>query len=173
MSTAAFGRGRGPARIRWWRASTLRRGPHSQVGGARVNLEPFHGGAARNACTSRTSSVHGLEERSRRFAVLPRSWRAPRAPDWEPVTGAGLDGLGITPRWYRRIGATVIARGVGHDAAAAFLGRHTSTAVTEGHYVVVDPDGRRCTCACARGDAPARGSDPRLLMTGAGAEEEH
>lgn len=53
------------------------------------------------------------------------------------VDDAGLDGLGITPRWYRRTGATVIARGIGIDAAAAFLG-HTSTAVTEGHYVAPD-----------------------------------
>lgn len=53
------------------------------------------------------------------------------------VFDAGLDGLGITPRWYRRTGATVIARGIGLDAAAAFLG-HTSRAVTEGHYVAPD-----------------------------------
>lgn len=55
---------------------------------------------------------------------------------------AGLGGSGISLRWYRRTGATVIARGIGTDAAAAFLG-HTSTVITEGHYIepdrVVDP----------------------------------
>lgn len=55
---------------------------------------------------------------------------------------AGLGGRGISLRWYRRTGATVIARGIGTDAAAAFLG-HTSTVITEGHYIepdrVVDP----------------------------------
>jgi integrase len=55
---------------------------------------------------------------------------------------AGLADTGISLRWYRRTGATVIARGIGTDAAAAFLG-HTSTVITEGHYIepdrVVDP----------------------------------
>jgi len=50
---------------------------------------------------------------------------------------AGLDDRGITLRWYRRTGATVIARGAGASAAAAFLG-HGSTAITEGHYI--EPD---------------------------------
>lgn len=50
---------------------------------------------------------------------------------------AGLDELGISLRWYRRTAATVIARGMGSDAAATFLG-HTSTAITEGHYI--EPD---------------------------------
>lgn len=50
---------------------------------------------------------------------------------------AGLGELGISLRWYRRTGATVIARGMGSDAAATFLG-HTSTAITEGHYI--EPD---------------------------------
>ena len=50
---------------------------------------------------------------------------------------AELEDSGITPRWYRRTGATVLARGIGIDAAATFLG-HTSTAVTEGHYI--EPD---------------------------------
>lgn len=55
----------------------------------------------------------------------------------EFVELAGLEGTGITPRWYRRTGATVLARGLGVDVAASFLG-HTSTAVTEGHYI--EPD---------------------------------
>jgi integrase len=50
---------------------------------------------------------------------------------------AGLADSGISLRWYRRTGATVIARGMGADAAAYYLG-HTSTAVTEGHYI--EPD---------------------------------
>jgi integrase len=51
---------------------------------------------------------------------------------------AGLADTGISLRWYRRTGATVIARAVGTDAAAAFLG-HASTVITEGHYIEPDP----------------------------------
>jgi integrase len=51
---------------------------------------------------------------------------------------ADLGETGISLRWYRRTGATVIARGIGTDAAAAFLG-HTSTVITEGHYIEPDP----------------------------------
>jgi integrase len=51
---------------------------------------------------------------------------------------ADLGGSGISLRWYRRTGATVIARGIGTDAAATFLG-HTSTVITEGHYIEPDP----------------------------------
>lgn len=50
---------------------------------------------------------------------------------------AALADSGISLRWYRRTGATVIARGMGSDAAAAFLG-HSSTAITEGHYIERD-----------------------------------
>jgi integrase len=50
---------------------------------------------------------------------------------------AGFGDSGISLRWYRRTGATVIARAVGTDAAAAFLG-HASTVITEGHYI--EPD---------------------------------
>lgn len=50
---------------------------------------------------------------------------------------ADLADSGITPRWYRRTGATVIARGVGVGAAATHLG-HASTAITEAHYI--EPD---------------------------------
>ncbi|MEJ7702171.1 MAG: tyrosine-type recombinase/integrase [Geodermatophilaceae bacterium] len=50
---------------------------------------------------------------------------------------AGLESCGITPRWYRRTGATVLARGLGVDVAAAHLG-HTSNAITVGHYI--EPD---------------------------------
>lgn len=50
---------------------------------------------------------------------------------------AGLEDSGISPRWYRRTGATVLARGLGVDVAATYLG-HKSTAITEGHYI--EPD---------------------------------
>jgi integrase len=50
---------------------------------------------------------------------------------------AGLADTDISLRWYRRTGATVIARGMGADSAAVFLG-HTSAAITEGHYI--EPD---------------------------------
>lgn len=50
---------------------------------------------------------------------------------------AGLGDTAISLRWYRRTGATVIARAMGTDAAATFLG-HSSTAITEGHYI--EPD---------------------------------
>jgi integrase len=50
---------------------------------------------------------------------------------------AGLDKTDITLRWYRRTGATVVARGSSAGAAATFLG-HGSVAITEGHYI--EPD---------------------------------
>ena len=49
----------------------------------------------------------------------------------------GLADSGISPRWYRRTGATVLARGLGIDVATAHLG-HTSKAITEGYYI--EPD---------------------------------
>ena len=55
----------------------------------------------------------------------------------EFLAAAGLSDSGISLRWYRRTGATVIARGLGSDAAATFLG-HSSTAITEGHYIERD-----------------------------------
>ena len=45
----------------------------------------------------------------------------------------GPDERGITLRWYRGTGATVIMRGAGADAAATVLG-DSSTAITDGHY---------------------------------------
>lgn len=53
------------------------------------------------------------------------------------LNDASLAGTGISLRWYRRTGATVIARGMSTAAAAGFLG-HTSSAITEGHYI--EPD---------------------------------
>jgi integrase len=51
---------------------------------------------------------------------------------------AALDKTGISPRWYRRTAATIVARGAGKDASAAFLG-HSSAAITEAHYIQPDP----------------------------------
>ncbi len=56
----------------------------------------------------------------------------------EMVELAGLGETGISLRWFRRTAATVIARGMSADAAATFLG-HTSTTITEGHYIAPDP----------------------------------
>lgn len=88
----------------------------------------------------------------------------------EFLADAGLADSGISLRWYRRTGATIIARGMGSDAAAAFLG-HSSTAITEGHYIErdrtvdqtpaghleralrpVDPDGSLLAQAAAAGE---------------------
>ena len=56
---------------------------------------------------------------------------------------AGLEGRAIMLRWYRRTGATVIARGAGAAAGVGFFG-HGSTAITESYYIepdrTVDPD---------------------------------
>lgn len=80
------------------------------------------------------------------FRRRGRSSRAERraAPPIQPpahlpefLVGAGLADSGISLRWYRRTGATVVARGLGSDAAAALLG-HTSTAITEDHYIERD-----------------------------------
>ncbi len=65
-------------------------------------------------------STHNVRRTFREFLVL-----------------AGLEDSGITPRWYRRTGATVLARGLGVGVAAAHLG-HTSTLITENHYI--EPD---------------------------------
>lgn len=50
---------------------------------------------------------------------------------------AGLKDAGITLRWTRRTGATVLARGMSVGAAATHLG-HASSAITEGYYI--EPD---------------------------------
>lgn len=79
------------------------------------------------------------------------------------LAAAGLSESGISLRWYRRTGATVIARGLGSDAAAAFLG-HTSTAITEGHYIepddTIDPTPAAYLERTLRPDTP----DGALLM---------
>ena len=82
----------------------------------------------------------------------------------------GLAESGITLRWYRRTGATVIARAATIEAAAAFLG-HGSTAITEGHYIEPDhtidlaPAGH-----LERALRPVR-PEPRLLVSKLSVEE--
>jgi integrase len=70
---------------------------------------------------------------------------------------AGLADSGISLRWYRRTGATVIARGIGTDAAAAFLG-HASTVITEGHYI--EPDRSVDPSPAAHLDRTLRPAEP-------------
>lgn len=85
---------------------------------------------------------------------------------------AGLGGSGISLRWYRRTGATVIARGMGSDAAAAFLG-HSSTAITEGHYIERDPTVDRTPAAhLERTLRPVRPDDALLVQVAAAGEAE-
>ncbi len=83
----------------------------------------------------------GAQERERTIFVNrsggPLSQHNVRRTFREFLVLAGLEGSGITPRWYRRTGATVLARGLGVDVAAAHLG-HTSKTITEGHYI--EPD---------------------------------
>jgi integrase len=79
---------------------------------------------------SRTTIFHNRDGGPMSLHNLRRTFRA-------FLAGAGLEGSGVTPRWYRRTGATVLARSLGVDAAATFLG-HTSSAVTEAHYI--EPD---------------------------------
>lgn len=89
----------------------------------------------------------------------------------EFLKDADLEDSGITPRSYRRTGATVLARGLGIETAAAFLG-HTNVAVTEGHYVApdtsVDLSPARVLDLTLRPDAP----DGRLLADAASENEE-
>jgi integrase len=85
---------------------------------------------------------------------------------------AGLADSGISLRWFRRTGATVIARGMGSDAAAAFLG-HSSTAITEGHYIERDPTVDRAPAAhLERTLRPARPDGALLMQAAADGEDE-
>jgi integrase len=88
----------------------------------------------------------------------------------EFLTDAGLADSGISLRWYRRTGATVIARGLGTDAAAAFLG-HTSTTITEGHYI--EPDRSIDTSPAAQLERALRPEQPEgsLLTSDSAAGE--
>jgi integrase len=90
----------------------------------------------------------------------------------EFLSDAGLADSGVSLRWYRRTGATVIARGMGSDAAAAFLG-HTSIAITEGHYIerdrTIDPTP---AAHLERTLRPVQPDDSLLAMPPAAGEEE-
>lgn len=84
---------------------------------------------------------------------------------------ADLQDSGITPRWYRRTVATIIAREHGLDAAANHLG-HTSSAITEGFYVEPDVTVQhkviQAVQATGRKDAP----DFSILRQGEDEEQE-
>jgi integrase len=88
------------------------------------------------------------------------------------LVGAGLADSGISLRWYRRTGATVIARGMGGDAAAAFLG-HSSPAITEGHYIERDPTVDRTPAAHLERTLRPVKPDGALLMQVAADGEDH
>ncbi|HJQ07288.1 MAG TPA: tyrosine-type recombinase/integrase [Nocardioides sp.] len=89
----------------------------------------------------------------------------------EMVELAGLGDTGISLRWYRRTAATVIARGLGSDAAATFLG-HTSTAITEGHYIEPDRTIDRSPAALLERTLRAEGPDRGLLASPVSEAEE-
>lgn len=84
---------------------------------------------------------------------------------------ADLQDSGITPRWYRRTVATIIAREHGLDAAATHLG-HTSSAITEGFYVepdlTVEHEVMRAVEATGRVEMP----DFSVLLRGVDEEQE-
>lgn len=85
---------------------------------------------------------------------------------------AGLADSGITPRWYRRTGATVLARGLGVDAAATFLG-HTSGAITEAHYIEPDASIDPTPAAVLDRTLQPVGADGTLLAAKVGSDEQH
>lgn len=87
------------------------------------------------------------------------------------LVGADLGDSGISLRWYRRTGATVIARGMGSDAAAAFLG-HSSTAITEGHYIERDPTVDPTPAAHLERTLRPVTPDDALLVQSAAAQED-
>lgn len=84
---------------------------------------------------------------------------------------AGLAEEGITLRWYRRTGATVIARGESADAAATFLG-HGSTAVTEGHYIQPDQTVDRGPASILERTLRPVDPDSTLLSMGGGEDDD-
>lgn len=87
------------------------------------------------------------------------------------LTLAGLADTGISLRWYRRTGATVIARAMSKEAAAVFLG-HTSSAITEGHYIEPDRTIDRTPAAYLERTLRPVGADGSLLaMSSTNGEE--
>lgn len=120
--------------------------------------------------------MSGLEPDSERtiFATRTGSVLSPpnvRRTFREFLALAGLGETGISLRWYRRTTATVVARAMGSDAAADFLG-HASAAVTEGHYIEPDQAVDWSPVAHVQRTLRAVKPDPRLLSAAASDEEE-
>lgn len=84
---------------------------------------------------------------------------------------AGLGDSGISLRWYRRTVATVVARAMGSDVAAGFLG-HTSAAITEGYYIQPDPTVDLAPAGHVQRTLRAVHPDPSLLNAAPSDEEE-
>ena len=84
---------------------------------------------------------------------------------------AGFRDSGITPRWYRRTVATIIAREHGLDAAATHLG-HTSSAITEGFYVEPDVTVRHEVVAAVHATGRKDNPDFSVLLQGEEDEQE-
>lgn len=83
---------------------------------------------------------------------------------------AGLEDSGISLRWYRRTVATVVARGMSSGDAATFLG-HSSSAITEGHYIEPESSVDRTPTLHIQRTLRAVEPDPTLLA-GAPTEDE-
>lgn len=110
--------------------------PKTDASNRRIPVPEFAAQVIRQRLADMTPDQSGVTIFHNRFGKvltlhnLRRTFR-------DVVKEAGLQGLGITPRWYRRTGATILARGISVDAATTFLG-HTSTAITEKHYIQAD-----------------------------------
>ncbi|MBC7277961.1 tyrosine-type recombinase/integrase [Nocardioides sp.] len=84
---------------------------------------------------------------------------------------ADLQDSGISPRWYRRTVATIIARAHGLDAAATHLG-HTSSAITAGFYVEPDVTVRHEVMLAVQATGRAEAPDFSVLLQGLDEEQE-
>jgi len=119
--------------------------------------------------------MHGVDEARTIFASRAGGPLSPynvRRTFRDFLKLAGLGDTSISLRWYRRTGATVIARAMGTDAAASYLG-HTSSAITEGHYI--EPDRTVDQTPAAHLERVLRPEQPdgALLATPPYAGEEH
>lgn len=119
--------------------------------------------------------IHGVDEARTIFASRTGGPLSPynvRRTFRDFLKLAGLGDTTISLRWYRRTGATVIARAMGTDAAASFLG-HTSSAITEGHYI--EPDRTVDLTPATHLERVLRPDQPdgALLATAPAAGEEH
>ncbi|GAB2564280.1 tyrosine-type recombinase/integrase [Leucobacter ruminantium] len=75
---------------------------------------------------------------------------------------AELADRGISPRWFRRTGATIIARGISPDAAADFLG-HGSKQITETYYITPDTKVDRSAADLLQRTVGGKAPDPSIL----------